>query len=931
MVGLVVSLVVPAGPVRAQVAGGSLVKTNGNSAVYWFGTDGKRHAFPSAAVFYTWFADFNSVRTVTATELAAMPLGANVRYRAGTRLIKLTTDPKVYAVEPDGALRWVASENAAQRLYGNGWGKRIDDVPDTFFMDYRVTTELDGTRAPAGAIVRGTDGALSIVTTTGRQPLSDAAATFLGKFAVADSGWLANLAAGAALTAAPVPFGDPVVTYAATPTFTFVPTVSNFASPGRNVQMGIIQLSTSQALQIRRLGLRMDSLHNESGDSTTDADFGGLVYGNNVRANFMNLRLVDAAGVAVFGSHNLHALMGEDATQNITWEGDWRVPAKSQVTLALVADVNGDIPHGETYQVSFLPEVADVRDAAAERLTILPTAAIKDDIKVVMDTTLGISFAAGTTRTVRGENGVTMLKMTVAAGSLDTTLSSLAVKGYLNTNGSNSYFEGGNIDGGVQVRVSDVITKVSLYEGDTRLAGPVTVDLNGRAAFSGMNALLRAGTSHELKIVGDVSKTVTMGGSLDLVAFDLVDAASQVTATDSMGVRANVNVAGQNLVSGQPRQYVRVAANGTLRAKWQATGNEVIAGETVSVGTMSFTAVDEGFSVDTLTFRQDGAAVRSFPAMRLDYPGRDGKTISKRVTWSGNVNLQLSSLGLFVPANKTVTATLYAETLPFAAGAAYEENLRMRLALSGPIQFTADATGTVRNESMFGAKSSDDFFFEDGQPNSIVIRFSTMTVLKDGDPLNSEVSRAGNVEVLRAAWKAVGPGRVRIRKVAFRVAPGDAGREGTDAIEYWVSKVGSLDANDIIELVRVDPNGNETVIGEDALTSLRLTICGSGGCLERGSGYVSRSSDYAVFTYDFRQGAEFPLSSGETTHLRLKLDTSGFWKDPVSYKNGLIPLTVSLPGYSDFLWTDSPNPTYEVRAATKGDLPVSATVQVELP
>jgi hypothetical protein len=53
-------------------------------------------------------------------------------------MVKLTTDPKTYAVDKGGVLRWVASEQAAVALYGTGWNRMIDDVSDAFFLTYKV-------------------------------------------------------------------------------------------------------------------------------------------------------------------------------------------------------------------------------------------------------------------------------------------------------------------------------------------------------------------------------------------------------------------------------------------------------------------------------------------------------------------------------------------------------------------------------------------------------------------------------------------------------------------------------------------------------------------------------------------------------------------------------------------------------------------------
>lgn len=111
-------------------------------AVYYRSGDGKRHAFPNERVFLTWYADFSTVQHINATEMAALPLGRNVTYRPGVRMVKFTTDNKVYAVGRAGELRWVSSETAAIALYGADWNKKIDDVADTFFGNYTRGTVI---------------------------------------------------------------------------------------------------------------------------------------------------------------------------------------------------------------------------------------------------------------------------------------------------------------------------------------------------------------------------------------------------------------------------------------------------------------------------------------------------------------------------------------------------------------------------------------------------------------------------------------------------------------------------------------------------------------------------------------------------------------------------------------------------------------------
>ncbi len=113
-----------------------------DSAVYYVGSDGKRHAFPTAKIYGSWYADFSSVQIVTIAQMAALPLGANVRYKPGVRLVKFTTVPTVYAVSAGGSLRAIGSEAVAAALYGAQWNTMVDDLSDVLFGNYSFGADV---------------------------------------------------------------------------------------------------------------------------------------------------------------------------------------------------------------------------------------------------------------------------------------------------------------------------------------------------------------------------------------------------------------------------------------------------------------------------------------------------------------------------------------------------------------------------------------------------------------------------------------------------------------------------------------------------------------------------------------------------------------------------------------------------------------------
>lgn len=112
--------------------------TQYDSAVYYCSRDGKRHAFSTHKLYQSWYPDFSGVIIVSASTMASIPLGSAVTYRPGVRMLKLQTDPKTYAVDHGGVLRWVTSESVAVRLYGSAWNAKVDDISDAFFADYTV-------------------------------------------------------------------------------------------------------------------------------------------------------------------------------------------------------------------------------------------------------------------------------------------------------------------------------------------------------------------------------------------------------------------------------------------------------------------------------------------------------------------------------------------------------------------------------------------------------------------------------------------------------------------------------------------------------------------------------------------------------------------------------------------------------------------------
>lgn len=127
----------------SSIQSGDLIRGQTFSAVYYYGADGLRYVFPNDKTYFTWYKNFDSVKWVADADLAKIQIGGNVTYKPGVKMIKINSDPRVYAISESGTLRPLASELIAIDLYGKLWNKLVDDVPDGFFGNYTQGSRIE--------------------------------------------------------------------------------------------------------------------------------------------------------------------------------------------------------------------------------------------------------------------------------------------------------------------------------------------------------------------------------------------------------------------------------------------------------------------------------------------------------------------------------------------------------------------------------------------------------------------------------------------------------------------------------------------------------------------------------------------------------------------------------------------------------------------
>ncbi len=137
-----------------SLSAGDLFKVPTNSAVYLVNKDMKRMYFPNSEVYHTWYEDFSNITVIPNVCVDNYPSGGGINFRPGSRLVKTTISPNVYAVGPGNMKHKIASEEVAKDLYGENWASVVRDLSDVFDANLDVGSTIQETVPHNGQVVR---------------------------------------------------------------------------------------------------------------------------------------------------------------------------------------------------------------------------------------------------------------------------------------------------------------------------------------------------------------------------------------------------------------------------------------------------------------------------------------------------------------------------------------------------------------------------------------------------------------------------------------------------------------------------------------------------------------------------------------------------------------------------------------------------------
>lgn len=785
---------------------GDLVKGS-LPAVYYYGGDGKRYVFPNPKTYNTWYSDFSGVMTLSDSEIAAIPIGGNITYRAGTRLMKIQTDPRVYAVELDGVIRWVESEAVASALYGADWASRVDDVADVFFTDYTPGTSLaDASMYPAGSLVKNAaDPDVYYIAAGGVKRWVDPAAMAGNHFwdanVLTTSQNLSVYSDGANIASTDSVLVDSsqqggVVT---TPSGGGLTVSVSSATPA----------PTTAAQGASSVGLTAWDFRAGSGDVTVTS-VETKRFGVGATTDFANCYLYDSASRLTDGR------TVNSQTQVITFSGlSWTIASGATSTLWLKCDI-ATAPGTGSHGFQLASASAVTSDASSVAGTF-PASGNVLTIGSASAGTLTIDATGTVPNPTLGQTDAEIGRFTVAAATEDATIQSMIFR----------------IDG--SVRGAD-LTNFKLKQGTSLLATTASTTADGKYVKFVLDDafVLENGFTRTMSITADI------GGD----------------ASRTIGIRAEypADITAIGSIYGQGMRAIVIGYNGgtaddATRAACSATGQDC-SWSTIQGSTLTF--VNNGpSSTNYPTNSQDNLflsfAITAQQYTRIDEFGvivaadttsgsgadadedagdliRGTDSIAAREANLKDIKIRLKDGGTVMgPQELTLTGSDITQTLTFT------EDLTLQAGETRHFEITADVDNNATAADVFDmAIDVSSIVAEDENGDSIAVATS---IVPSADMVGNNMTiRAASLTVTHTSPPSDGASQTTIRgtsnkdSVAFAFTAG----QGADitvtslTLSTYVDGDTTTDVNDFIEGTETEADGGATIAATSMISSVSI-------------------------------------------------------------------------------------------------------------
>lgn len=506
---------------------------------------------------------------------------------------------------------------------------------------------------------------------------------------------------------------------------------------------------------------------------------------------------------------------------------------------------------------------------------------------------LGIS---GNAEYVRGTTGVDLASFQLKAASTATNVvKKLVFQGYVDEReGENGFGENLDNDNGTATFVSSIVGNISMYDlNGNKLAGPKGPDSAGKVTFDNLNISISPGQTLDIVLRGDLSDSLEVETTADLLSFDIKDVSEDVTVTDTQG--QPVEGTGTTPNGGtSPTHFATIHKVGTVSFEWNGLQGFGIAGREVHLGSLLFDVKYDDYDLQHFTVSTIGL-LESIDSYKLELIKSDMTTETHTFPFLGT-ETTISNIPFILEKDHNSEVRILAKLKP-QNNDFYNERIQMDFRSTDPLKMVSAANGKAVTE--IDLTLDPNSFPIKSTKSDVFVRFTDITFSLDSASPSGTVGKNSNQEVMRFSIKAEPEGGARIKQLTFKLTPSDTDIAGTpnDALEQWADVNGDgPDDNDLVNLWDLSKPG-EDPIGEDQTARIKYSVVKGGAEDDTPSGITSGPNDYGLVTYIFNLDQEIKIPAGETRTFRFEIDTTEF-------AIGTHELEVDIVGESRIQWTD---------------------------
>lgn len=699
------------------------------------------------------------------------------------------------------------------------------------------------------------------------------------------------------------------------------PTSGDVQIDAQDQELFAFSITAAQEVTVKDLDLIVAADDDNDGDPNDGVESGtsdddGLI-NTGSEANLKDIKVVNSDTGAVLLSPlelddvtddgaDTTSLTGtaEDALQIIDFSDDFTMFAGQTLNLMVTADIDNSLTSGETLSVSLDISGLSIEDANGDALSsadIVPGSDLTGYNQTARSSTLTFSLSStpGDVTTIDGADNVTVLAFNAAVNDAsDVTITDFTLSAYGDDDGDETMTIGGETN----ADINDYVESCSLYDGDTLLDGPEGPAANGQTVrFADINWTLEAGDTGLMTVKCNFANTSTSGSAY--FSFDIADEDTDVVAEDDDGDTLAASQVLGDTPNGatSPTNVVTLADSGSL-AVTVGSGTPsadfvLTSSEENHVATYRFTATNESFNVETLTFSEEqaeddtattnsSAYANNISLVTIEYPKADGTVGTKTAPVSGN-EAKFSSLDMFVevgsPADVDVMVDVPLTARDAGGSATSNEKIRMGLFVDTTnddnFKAVGVGSGATLDDDDQGAVG-DDAVGTDGV-HTFVVRESKPTItLSSLSPSGSAV--VGRSEVLRFNVAAASNEDVVLSRMTFKISATDNGGSGTND---WNTCDNAADAGEMapqdFDIYNLTDDGTTTTLDNDSDTDQNDTLAemssgtDSPWTLLKATGAICDSTEADVGFVHLRLPTTEIIPKGETKTFALYLDTTG--------------------------------------------------------